>query len=100
MKMTFEELVTAAQELPAAQKAVLAFHLQRSQIEEPSRLTREQAITELEALRKTGALADVESLLGKYAHSGTQPSADELQETIRKAATEWECELDEFFNGA
>lgn len=97
IKLTLGELVAAAQELPPAQRAVLAYYLQ----EEPDDgkgFTREQALAELEALRETGAFAKTDSLLGRYAFSGMDVSDDELHATLHHAATEWEDELDEFFD--
>ena len=98
MKLTLEELVAAVQELPDAQKAILVHHLQQPESGQEKSYTQEQAIAELEALRAIGAFDNVESLLGKYALSGVDVSANELEITIRESATKWESELDEFFN--
>ncbi len=65
---------------------------------ETKTFTREQAIAELEALRGAGAFDQVKSLFGKYANSGADVSAEELLAMIRESATEWESELDEFFD--
>jgi hypothetical protein len=97
MKFTLEELVAATQELPAAQKAVLVYHLQQPNPGQEKSFTREQALAELAGLRATGAFDHVESLLGKYPHTGVDLSVEELQATLRESATEWESELDEFF---
>jgi hypothetical protein len=92
-KLTLKELVAAAQELPAAQKAALVYHLQQRDSGQENGLTREQALAELEALRATGAFDQTESLLGKYAPSGVDVSAEELQTILREIATEWESEI-------
>jgi hypothetical protein len=44
-------------------------------------------------LRATGALEQVESLLGKYAGAGIDVSEEELSATLHENATEWENEL-------
>jgi hypothetical protein len=95
--LTFEELVTAARKLPRSKKAALVQALRESP---GGSLTREDVIAELEALRTSGAFNDVESLYGKYPHSGVEPSEDELHTTLHEAATQWEDELDEFFSDA
>jgi len=94
INLTFEELVAAALKLTPAQKAALAQTLQAPLVASP---TREELISELEALRAAGAFDHVESLYGKYAHAGTEASEEELRTTIHEAATQWESELDEFF---
>jgi hypothetical protein len=98
LKLTLEELVAAAQKLPPSQQAVLVHRLQQTEQEQKKGFTREQAISELEALRAEGAFDQVESLFGKYAGSGVDVTAEELSATLHKDATEWENELDEFFN--
>lgn len=96
-KLSFEEIIAAARELPPAQKAALVQTLQAPELTSPSDSpTREELIAELSALRAAGAFDHVESLYGKYANSGMEVSAEELHTTIREAATAWESELDEF----
>lgn len=94
INLTFEELVAAARKLPPAQKAALVQTLQTPLVASP---TREEMIAELESLRAAGAFDRVESLYGKYAQSGIDPSEEELRAAIHEAATQWESELDEFF---
>lgn len=97
-KLTVEELVAAAQELPPGQRAILVSRLQQTEQEQKKGFTREQAIAELEALRAEGAFEQAESLLGKYAGIGVDVSDEELRATLRESATQWETELDEFFD--
>jgi hypothetical protein len=94
--LTFEEIVQAAQKLSAPQKAAL---IQTLQIDDENvRLTREQAIAELEALRAAGAFDQVESLAGKYARPGLDISAEDLNAYLQEIGTEWEEELDDLID--
>lgn len=95
-EMTFEEILEAAQKLTPQQKALLAQSLELP----PPDLgpTREQLIAELEALRAAGAFEGTASLRNKYANPALADMTDEqLLADIHEAATEWEKELDEFF---
>ena len=92
--LTFEEIVQAAQKLTPPQKAALVETLNTG--DENDRLTREQAIAELQALRATGAFDHVESLAGKYARPGIDISVEDLNAYLHEIGTEWEQELDDF----
>jgi hypothetical protein len=94
--LTFEEIVQAAQKLTPSQKAALVHTLNTH--DEDNRLTREQAIAELEALRAAGAFDKVESLAGKYARPGIDVSAEDLNAYLHEIGTEWEQELDDLID--
>ena len=94
--LTFEEIVQAAQRLTAPQKAALVQTLHID--EQDDRLTREQAIAELQALRAVGAFDHVESLAGKYARPGIDVSVEDLNTFLHEIGTEWEQELDDLID--
>ena len=94
--LTFEEILEAARQLSPRQKALLVQELELLPIDMGP--TRDELIVELEALRNAGAFDNVESLRNKYANPTLDALTDEqLAEDIREAATEWEKEMDEFF---
>jgi hypothetical protein len=98
-KLSFEDVVRAARELPDAQKAALMMTL-RMEVAPSMRLTREQLVAELAALRAAGAFGERESVSGTFARPGAQYVADEvLFGAIHEAATQYEEDMDEL-NGA
>jgi hypothetical protein len=98
-EITFEELVQAAQKLSPEKKAALVATLQPSIADEDEdEPTIEQLNAELEALRASGAFKNVESMYGLYANAAAELSEDELFQQLREIGTEWEKELDEFFD--
>ncbi len=94
--LTFEQIVQAVQKLTPSQKAALVQTLHTD--DENNRLTREQAIAELQALRAAGAFDHVESLAGKYARPGIDVSAEDLNAYLHEIGTEWEQELDDLID--
>lgn len=93
--MTFEELLEAVQKLTPQQKALLAQSLHETPIDLTP--TRQELLSELESLHKSGAFKHVESLRNKYANPAVDDLTDEqLSADIHEAATEWEHELDQF----
>ena len=103
VELTFEELVAEVQKLPPAQKKALVKAVQGqpepSLPSLPSLPTQEEIIAELAALRAVGVFDHPVSLFDKYKGPNSNISEEELLETIHRAATEWESELDEFFAG-
>jgi len=97
MGISFEALVQAAQQLTIEQKILLVESLHLPDVDLTP--TREQLIAELETLQASGAFEGVESLRNKFANPALENLTEEqLLADIRAAATEWEQELDEFFN--
>lgn len=94
--LTFTELVKAAHQLAPEEKVALLRSLQADVPTEETRLTREQAIVELEALRAAGAFEHIDSMRGKYARPDLSGVTDEeLNAYLREVGTEWEAELDD-----
>lgn len=92
--ISFQEIVQAVHQLSPAQKNVLIHSLQVEIYDEE--FTREQAMAELEALRRAGAFVGVESLYGKYARPDTiEVSDEELNAYLRNVGKAWEEELNE-----
>ena len=95
--MTFDDIAQAARQLSEGeQQALIALLRQSLKHSRPERVTREMLLRELEDLRAAGAFTNLESLAGKFARPGFDPSFEEIQQAIYEAATEWEDELDEF----
>lgn len=95
--ITFDQLVQVVRELPEEQKLLLVERMNLPELDMGP--TRESLIAELETLRAAGTFDHVESLRNRFANSTSADLTDEqLAADIHAAATEWEKELDEFFN--
>lgn len=93
--MTLSELMKAAEQLSAEEKAALVYSLTRGVTMDEPVLTRAQALAEFEAMRTRPGTDRAMSLYGKYAYPPLTVSRDELLSTIREASTAWETELDD-----
>lgn len=79
LKLSFEEVVQAAHQLNASQKAALLYSLHHDlAASDQQPLTREQVIADFEALRASGAFDRAQSLRGKYARPDLDISAEAL----------------------
>lgn len=128
MDATFEELVKLAEQLDPEQQNLLIYRLRVKQMQErtswetaravpPHRYsdewikqrgteyieayhspTREELIRDAEILRQT-PVRPGDSLLGKYANpNAAEMSEEEFHAQMHAIATEWEQELDEFYD--
>lgn len=128
MDATFEEVVKLAEQLNPEQQSLLIYRLRVKQTQdhtsseaEPLALsrqetldplmhhglevvhayhspTREELIREAETLRQI-PMRSSDSLLGKYANSGaSEITGEAFHAQMHTIATEWEQELDEFYD--
>lgn len=93
--MTFEQVLNAALTLRPDQKRALVSALQATATQTNNPI-REQLITELEALRESGAFNRVESLRNQYRAAALEYVSDQqLLSAIYESASEWENTLRE-----
>jgi hypothetical protein len=93
--MTFEEIMQAVQKLSPEQKTALLQTLQRETPPDEFSLTRDQAITELEALRIAGVFKTATSMRNRYARPDLNVSDEQLTAYLTEIGAQWEQELDD-----
>ena len=95
---TLEKVLELAKQLSQEEQLVLLRRLQAKVPRGDTRITLQQLIAEHDALVASGAFDHVESLAGRFGPPRPDISEEALRATIHEAATEWEKELDEFYD--
>jgi hypothetical protein len=98
----FEQVVRLVDQLSIEERRRLVEHIQEETpfVRQPrAHVTRESLLAEHARRKADGAFENVESLRNKFSSSALDNVTDEeIHEYLRQASTEWEEEIDEFFN--